>query len=331
MKITLLLTELSASASIDQLDVLSQAEAIEESLRRSGHQTSRVTFTMDLGSVKRQLLARAPDLVFNLVESVDGTDRLMPLATLLLEAMNLPCTGSSSHAIKTSSGKIVAKNWMHCGSIPTPSFLTSVSESWNGTRPVRAIVKSVWEHASFGLNDDSIVNCDGDDDSALIAIIKDREQETGKEFFAEQFIDGREITLTILDGPDGPEILPPAEILFMNYPAGKPQIVGYAAKWIEDADEYSGTPRTFDFATADQPLLSRMRRLAMRCWSHFGMRGYARVDFRVDGDGMPWVLEVNANPCIAPDAGFAAAIEQAGISYDEAVGRILAAALDGNS
>ena len=86
MKITLLLTELSDSASIDQLDVLSQAEAIEESLRRSGHQTSRVTFTMDLASVKRQLLVRNPDLVFNLVESVDGTDRLMPLATLLLEA-----------------------------------------------------------------------------------------------------------------------------------------------------------------------------------------------------------------------------------------------------
>lgn len=326
MHITLLLTQLSESASIDQLDVLSQAAAIEKSLRKSGHRTSRLTFTLDLASVKRQLEMLNPDIVFNLVESVDGTDRLMPLATLLLESMRLPFTGSPSHAINTSSGKIVGKHWMQSGDIPTPSHRTADCDQWNGPRPERAIVKSVWEHASFGLSDDSIVRCDSDDDLPVMTLIRNRELETGKRFFAEQFIDGREITLTILAGPEGPEILPPAEILFVDYPDHKPQIVGYAAKWIEDADEYVGTPRTFQFERDDQPLLNRLRELALQCWTHFGMRGYARVDFRIDQDGQPWVLEVNANPCIAPDAGFAAAIKQAGISYDEAVRRILDAA-----
>jgi D-alanine-D-alanine ligase len=66
-----------------------------------------------------------------------------------------------------------------------------------------------------------------------------------------------------------------------------------------------------------------LSRLAIACWHHFGLRGYARVDFRVDGHGRPWILEVNPNPCLSLDAGFAAAIERAGMTYDEAIGRIV--------
>jgi D-alanine-D-alanine ligase len=55
----------------------------------------------------------------------------------------------------------------------------------------------------------------------------------------------------------------------------------------------------------------------------FALDGHARVDFRVDGSGMLFVLEVNANPCLSPDAGFAAALEQAGVDYAEAIGWLL--------
>ncbi len=85
------------------------------------------------------------------------------------------------------------------------------------------------------------------------------------------------------------------------------------------------TPRRFDFPPHDSPLLKRIGELAAACWDLFRVRGYTRVDFRVDPDGRPWILEVNANPCLSPDAGFAAALERAGISYDEAVARILLA------
>jgi D-alanine-D-alanine ligase len=63
--------------------------------------------------------------------------------------------------------------------------------------------------------------------------------------------------------------------------------------------------------------------MAIRCWKHFGLAGYARVDFRVDEAGTPFVLEINTNPCIAPDAGFAAALSRAGISFEDAVQAIL--------
>jgi D-alanine-D-alanine ligase len=123
-----------------------------------------------------------------------------------------------------------------------------------------------------------------------------------------------------------PQVLPPAEIDFSAFPPDKPRIVGYRAKWQADSFEYQNTPRRFDFPSADGPLLEQLRSLSLRCWALFGLRGYTRVDFRVDRDGRPWILEINTNPCLSPDAGFAAALQQAGIPFETAIQRILDAA-----
>jgi D-alanine-D-alanine ligase len=141
--------------------------------------------------------------------------------------------------------------------------------------------------------------------------------------FAEAYLDGREFNLSVLAGPAGPEVMPPAEIVFQDYPEGKPRIVNYEAKWEEESFEYTHTPRTFDFPPEDAPLLAELRTIALATWHRFGLRGWARVDFRVTGEG-PFVLEVNANPCITPGAGFASAVEQGGLGFDEAIRRILA-------
>ena len=79
------------------------------------------------------------------------------------------------------------------------------------------------------------------------------------------------------------------------------------------------------YRVEDRELVNRLQEASRRSWALFDLRGYARVDFRVDAGGTPWVLEVNANPCLSPDAGFAAAAERAGISYDRVIARILAA------
>jgi D-alanine-D-alanine ligase len=133
------------------------------------------------------------------------------------------------------------------------------------------------------------------------------------------FIEGREFNLTVLGGAGGPRVLPPAEIDFGAFPDGKPHIVGYRAKWDAGSFEFHHTPRRFDFPQEDGGLLDHLTMLALRAWDEFGLRGYARVDFRVDRAGQPWILEVNANPCLAPDAGLAAAVQHSGIGYDRAI------------
>jgi D-alanine-D-alanine ligase len=121
-------------------------------------------------------------------------------------------------------------------------------------------------------------------------------------------------------------VLPIPEIEFVDYPASKPRIVGYAAKWHEDSFECRNTVRRFVDPAQEGALCAELGRVALKCWDIFQLRGYARVDFRVDADGTPWVLEVNANPCISPDAGFAAALEEAGTPYEEGIERIVSSA-----
>lgn len=121
-------------------------------------------------------------------------------------------------------------------------------------------------------------------------------------------------------------VLPVAEIRFVDYPPDKPRLVGYAAKWQVDSFEYLHTPRSFEANRTEPELMARLREVAIRCWRCLGLSGYARVDFRVDTAGRVWVLEVNTNPCLSADAGFAAALDAAGHGYDWGIARILAAA-----
>ena len=135
----------------------------------------------------------------------------------------------------------------------------------------------------------------------------------------------------MLDGPDGPQVLPPGEMDFSTFPEGKPRIIGHRAKWHESSFEYNNTPRSFHVHHADSRLVEQLTQLALDCWHLFDLRGYVRVDFRVDHAGQPWILEINANPCLSPDAGYAAALAEVGVSYDEAIQRIVDSALAGRT
>jgi D-alanine-D-alanine ligase len=192
-------------------------------------------------------------------------------------------------------------------------------------RAGRHIVKSVWEHASIGLDDDSVLEASSE--AELDAALRRRAPRTGGRAFAEAFVEGREFNVGLLADADGaPHVLPIAEILFEGFPDDKPRIVGYASKWMESSFEYQHTPRRLAFGPEDASLLARLGALSREAWSLFGLAGYARCDFRVDATGEPWLLEVNANPCLAPDAGFAVMVEAAGGRYADAIDRIVRAA-----
>jgi D-alanine-D-alanine ligase len=186
----------------------------------------------------------------------------------------------------------------------------------------RYVLKTIYEHASFALDDDSIISAA--DAQSLRGRVVQRARSLGRPCFAERYVEGREFNLSLLAGEDGAEVLPPAEIDFSAFPEGKPQIVGRRAKWEEQSFEFQQTPRCFEYPPSDASLLARLQDLAARCWALFRLRGYARVDFRVDRRGWPWILEINANPCLSPDAGFAAALEYRAIPFAEAIRRILA-------
>ncbi len=323
MRILILHDEISGNVRPDEADTLAQARQVASALTRAGHGATLLPCPLDLARVSADLRRLAPDLVFNLVESIDRQGRLIHLAPALLESMGVPFAGCGGAAMFTTCNKPLAKRLLAGAGLPTPTAFTMDALVAGAFVPAaRYIIKSSWEHASVGLDEDSVVDARGAGD--LIGAIERRLPHIGGEGFAEMFLDGREYNLSLLAGPAGPQVLPPAEILFEGYAPGKPHVVGYRSKWDARSFEFSHTPRRFDFPPTDAPLLHELTRLSLACWSLFGLRGWARVDFRVDAAGRPFILEVNANPCLSPDAGFAAACARAGVSLDEAIARIVA-------
>lgn len=327
MRIALVHQHVPADAPADERDVLEQVAAIQTALAAEGHATSTLPCTTDLANLQRKLEVFKPDCVFNLVETLDGSGRLIHLAPAVWETHGLRFTGSSADALYLTTHKILSKEILFAAGLPVPPWIARkapgrppVATGAADGVPADWIVKSIWEHASVGLGDDSVLR--GLAPETVAERLPDG-------FFAERFIEGREFNLALLAGPEGPEVLPPAEIAFVDFPAGKPKIVGYTAKWDEASFEYTHTVRRFVDPAVDGPLLEKLKGLAIRCWDVFGLGGYARVDFRVDDRGEPWILEVNTNPCLSPDGGFAAALQQAGIAYADAMARIVRDALPG--
>ncbi len=322
--------ELETDAAPDARDVEVQAAAVAEALRASGRAVDLRTCTLDLRALDAALRAEQPAVVVNLVEDLSGSPRLAALVPALLEARDIPFTGCPALALQLTLHKTHTKERLRAAGLPTPGWIT-VDGSGRAHRQGDAgqgaggwLLKSDCEHASLGVAEGDLTI--DPDPQAATQRLRTCVAARGTGWFAEAYVEGREFNVALLEGPDGLEALPAAEIIF-DFPPGVPHILGYRAKWETDSFEYRHTRRQFDTSPAELPLREHLERLARRCGEVFGLRGYARVDFRVDAAGEPWILEVNSNPCLSPDAGFAAAVAQAGYTYRDAVERLIAAAV----
>ncbi len=332
MRIAILHNAVPKDAPPEDQDTLVQVEAVAGALARLGHESTTVACTLDLAAMREELLRQRPDVVFNLVESLAESDSLAYLPPAVLDALGLPYTGNCTEAQFLTAHKVFAKHRMLEAALPTPAWICvgwversephQQSAELQGELGERTwIIKGLWDQGSRGMEDDAVLK--GLGRAEVQERLARRTARTGRPCFAEEFIEGREFNLAMLADRTGPQTLPPAEIEFSAYPPDKPRIVGHRAKWQPDSFEYRNTIRRFDFTLADEPLLEQLRHWALRCWEVFQLRGWVRVDFRVDAAGRPWILEVNTNPCLSPDAGFAAALARASLSFDEAIRRIV--------
>jgi D-alanine-D-alanine ligase len=123
-------------------------------------------------------------------------------------------------------------------------------------------------------------------------------------------------------------VLPIAEIDYSQLPAGYPKILFYEAKWIEDSPLYLKTPAVCPARNVSPKLAERLTDVSRRAYQALGCEGYARVDIRVSRAGRPYVIEVNCNPSLSPDAGFARSARHAGLEYSSLVDRIVSYAVE---
>lgn len=319
-KIAILHQYVPPDAPLDEKDVLVEVAYISGPLQALGYDSADVVFSFNMNETIQELEKIRPEVVFNLVESLGGTGKLSHLPPMILDYLKVKYTGGHTDAIYQTSNKVLSKAIMDYHGIPTPAWQTLDTVSGKGlTLQPPFILKPIWEDASVGIDDESVI-FDKERFYAKVSRISEEEQRGS---FIERYIEGRELNISLLADKNKMQVLPPAEILFQGYPEGKPAIVGYDAKWKADSFEFNNTPRTFSFKAQDARLLEETRAIAEKCWDIFNLCGYARVDFRVDRNNKPWVLEINSNPCISPDCGFIAATAEAGLTPVAVLQRII--------
>lgn len=321
MNIVIAHNPIGEHAPEDERDVLVQAEEVSKALYSLGYQPLCVPFELTGDTFAKHMQEIRPACIFNLVESVDGDARLIHIAPSYFDHLGIPYTGGSAQAMFLTTDKVLSKQFMTLNYIATPAwFVPGHAPAVTLDFPGTYIIKALWEEASVGIDSDSVVRAVDLED--LERLVAQRSEKLGESCFAEHYIEGREFNISLLAGDSGPDVLPAAEIRF-DLPEGSRNIVDYRAKWEHDSIEYQGTKRSFDFPTHDSVLIETLASIALQCWECFGLTGYNRVDFRVDANGKPFVLEINANPCISPDSGFVAAARRFGLTYPMIIDRII--------
>jgi len=294
----------------DEADTLTQLEEISSILKNLGHSVEKHS-CKSLSDIEYAVNLYKPQMVFNLVESLGGSDRYIYLAAGMLEISGVAFSGNKAAALYLTSDKQLLKRVLSSKNIAVPP------EADNGNETEKYIVKSTSEHASFGIDKDSVIT----GAKQALKLVDQKTAELGGTWFAENYIEGREINVSLLEGKDEVIILPPAEILFIDFDKNYPRIVDYNAKWNNDSHSYKNTPRCFIKENDD--ITETIKDIALRCWSAIGLSGYARIDLRVDKTGKPWVIDVNANPCLSSDAGFIASAKEYGMTQQKVIKHLI--------
>jgi len=308
-------------ASPDALDTVRQAGSVGESLARCGWRTSEHVFGRDPLMLEAELARVRPDVVFNLVESWNGLASLACVAPALFRKSGLVFTGADEGSLALAGDKALARRLMHAAGLPVPPGAT-MDELRRGVFPGVGtyIIKARFEDASLGLGPDCVV--EARQPQELLAAMQGFALRMGGDCVAEGYVRGREFNVALLaEAGGGVRVLPLAEMVFDPNLSG-PAILHYAAKWEQESAEYGASARSFDLA-GEEALASQMSGIALSCWELFGLAGYARIDFRVGENGRPCVIDVNPNPCITPDAGFAAAALQSNLDHADVVRSIV--------
>ena len=315
-KVVILYNKLSENPQPDELDVLTQVELVGDTLKELGYEISNVPFSFEIVKVINTLKEIEPLFVFNLVEAIDNKGELCYFGPAVLDHLHIPYSGVQLEGMFVTTTKLLTKKTLKSNTIPTADWI-ELNELEKIEPSFRYILKPIWEDGSLGLDFDSVFY---GNDKTYIDKLKNVNR---NKFFIEKYIEGREFNISVIGGKNGPEVMPHAEMQFINFPEGKPKIMGYSAKWSEDTFDYIQTQRTFDLKECDNPLLDKLTDICLKCWKIFNLKGYARIDFRVDTDNNPFVLEVNANPCLSPGSGLYAATQKKGYSFKDVMEKVI--------
>jgi D-alanine-D-alanine ligase len=309
--------------SEQQINVWKTEYDVVSTLRRAGHQVQALGVQHELKPIRDVFEEWKPDVVFNLLEEFHGETAYDQNVASYLQLLRIPYTGCNPRGLMLARGKDLSKQLLAYHRIPVPAFVV-FSMRRKVRRPARLtlplIVKSLSEDASEGIAQASVVDTD-DKLAERVTFIHER---VGTAAIAEQYIEGREIYVGVL-GNERLRVLPVWELDFGSM-GGASRIATAKVKHDPAYQERYGILHGPAKDLAPE-LDARIKKIAKRVCRTLEIDGYARIDFRLSVDNIPYFIEANPNPEIAKSQEFAHAAEYDGINYRELLKRILALGL----
>jgi len=293
---------------------------VKSALMQLGHDVKVVGMYDDLAPIRSTIEEWQPDIVFNLLEEFAGNPAFDYYVVSYLEMMKVPYTGCNPRGLLLARDKALSKKLLSFHHINVPDFIVFPKDRAirkNKRRQYPMIIKSLMEEGSVGIAQASYV----ENDEQLKERVTLIHEKTGGDAIAEQYIDGRELYVSIL-GNTKLTVLPLRELTFNNTDNGIQRMATYKVKWDNNYRDRWG----IEYQSARNlsgGLLERITRLCKRAYKILDLNGYARFDLRMNEDGKVYLLEANPNPAIAHNDECALSAEKAGIEYQNLIQRII--------
>jgi len=296
------------------------AAEVANSLRLHGFDAELLEFSFDRISELMDF-----DWVFNLAESVSGYPDTDSAMAKVMEEYHILFTGAGSDALMLCENKVKAKSIFQAHQIRTPGFsVIPLGESKALTDlPFPLIVKPLHEDGSIGINARSVVLSQ----RALNEQVKYIHTEHNQDALVEEFINGRDVSISIIGSDNALSVLPPSECIYLN--STSHPILTYDSKWIVDSHDFQNT-QVICPARLEKNLKKDLENTSLNAFRITGCKDYARMDFRVR-NGVAYLLEVNPNPSIHPqEAGYSRSWKSLGKTYDQLILKILTSSYENN-
>lgn len=260
-------------------------------LKQNGYQTKELA--VDENSIDK-ISSTSADCVFNLCEWCGRDAMLARQVFKNLKKRDIPFTGSSEEAYFLSDNKIEMKKTLskHKVTIPRGETFVTGNEELYHLLPYPVIVKPSNEHCSVGLTRAAVAH----DAVEARGVVKKQIAAFEQPVIAEEFVRGREILAYMLEVRGEVQVLPLEEVKFagndpMNFQT-------YESKWTEGHPDYNAVE--VELAKLNRGERESVEQMCKRAYAAMKLSGYGRIDLRLR-NGVPVVLEVNANPSVYDD------------------------------
>ncbi|MCM8763450.1 MAG: ATP-grasp domain-containing protein [Candidatus Omnitrophica bacterium] len=297
-----------------EFDHPSTIDVICEAIESLGYKTKRIG---NIRNLLENIDNLGVDIVFNISEGLTGRNRESQVP-ILLEMKNIPFVGSDGLTLALTLDKIMTKKIMIAEKIPTPKFFEAKSSENYEMDSLKypLIVKPRFEGSSKGLSDKSRVENEAQLKEQIDFIVKTYKQPA----LVEEFISGSEYTVAIIGNDENLEVFPPVQIKIDGRLKLGDKFYTFN-RIFSDRLEYI-CPAKINASLRDKIMdLARRTYLAVEC------RDFGRVDFRIDEEGRPYVLEINPLPSLSTEDVFMTIARYLGTTYSSMIDKIIKSAL----